>query len=106
MTEIDKGGAPQGNQNAKKGKLVTDAIRKALLKSADPDDPDYKKLHKMADTLVDQACDGDTKAIQLVTERMDGKPVQPIAGDEESGPIQIVINRFTAPADGADSDTP
>ena len=69
-TTNDKGGAPIGNQNAKKGKLFYDQLRKVLVQN------DCLKLRNIADKLVQAAEKGEGWAIKEVMDRMDGKAVQ------------------------------
>jgi hypothetical protein len=66
----NKGGAPVGNQNGKKGKLFYDALRIALLQE------DSKRLRNITDKLVKAAENGDAWAVKEIMDRMDGKPVQ------------------------------
>ena len=66
----NKGGAPVGNQNGKKGKLFYDALRIALIQE------DKKKLRKITDKLVESAENGEPWAVKEIMDRMDGKPVQ------------------------------
>jgi hypothetical protein len=66
----NKGGAPVGNQNGKKGKLFYDALRIALLQE------DRKRLRNITDKLVKAAENGDAWAVKEIMDRMDGKPVQ------------------------------
>jgi len=65
----NKGGAPTGNQNGKKGKLFYDALRIALVQE------DRKSLRKITDKLVKAAEEGDAWAVKEIMDRMDGKPV-------------------------------
>ena len=69
-TTNEKGGAPIGNQNAKKGKLFYDQLRKVLVQN------DCLKLRNIADKLVQAAEKGENWAIKEVMDRMDGKAVQ------------------------------
>lgn len=46
-------------------------------------------LRKVADVLIDSAMEGDLQAIKEIGDRLDGKPTQSIAGDEERPPIKI-----------------
>jgi len=73
----DKGGAPIGNQNAKKGKLFYDQLRKVLVQN------DQLKLRMVTEKLVDAAVDGEPWAVKEVIDRMDGKAV---AVQELTGP--------------------
>ena len=74
---VDKGGAPEGNQNAKKGKLFYDQLRMVLVQN------DKFKLRKIADKLVESAEKGEAWAIKEIMDRIDGKPIQ---AQEISGP--------------------
>ena len=70
VAPTNKGGAPIGNQNGKKGKLFYDALRIALLQE------DRKRLRNITDKLVKAAENGDAWAVKEIMDRMDGKPVQ------------------------------
>ena len=74
---IDKGGAPVGNENAKKGKLFYDQLRKVLIQD------DALKLRQIALRLVEAAEDGEAWAVREVIDRIDGKAIQ---ATEISGP--------------------
>ena len=66
----NKGGAPIGNQNGKKGKLFYDQLRVALVQE------DKKRLRTIAEKLVKAAENGDAWAIKEIIDRVDGKAVQ------------------------------
>jgi len=89
----NKGGAPIGNQNGKKGKLFYNQLRKALVQE------DSRKLRTIADKLVDAAEQGEPWAIKEVIDRVDGKAVQAteisgVDGDAvELKLIEFVIKR-------------
>ena len=94
-----KVGAPVGNDNAKKGKMFYDQLRKVLVQN------DQFKLRKISDQLVDMAIKGEAWAIKEVMDRMDGKPV---ATQELSGPDGALLKTgftlvFEEPANGNDS---
>jgi len=74
---IDKGGAPVGNENAKKGKLFYDQLRKVLIQD------DALKLRQIALRLIEAAEDGEAWAVREVIDRIDGKAIQ---ATEISGP--------------------
>lgn len=81
--------APLGNQNAAKGKLWANAIKRAIARKAAGDL--NSGLDSLADKLV-TACEmGDQWAIKELGDRIDGKPHQSVgvAGDEEGGPVKI-----------------
>lgn len=67
----------KGNQNAKKGKLFYDELRKVLVQN------DRLKLRDITEKLVEAAIDGEPWAIKEVIDRMDGKAV---AVQEVTGP--------------------
>ena len=69
VSPTNKGGAPIGNQNGKKGKLFFDALRVALVQE------DRKKLRKITEKLIEAAENGDAWAVKEIMDRMDGKPV-------------------------------
>ena len=67
---VDKGGAPEGNQNAKKGKLFYEQLRRILVQN------DHARLRKITDKFVKAAEDGEAWAIKEIMDRMDGKAIQ------------------------------
>jgi hypothetical protein len=67
----------KGNQNAKKGKLFYDQLRRVLVQN------DNFKLRQVTEKLVDAAIEGEPWAVKEVIDRMDGKAVQ---ATEISGP--------------------
>jgi hypothetical protein len=93
VASTNKGGAPIGNQNGKKGKLFYNQLRKALVQE------DSLKLRKIADKLVDAAEKGEPWAIKEVIDRVDGRAVQAteisgVDGDAiELKLIEFVIKR-------------
>jgi hypothetical protein len=66
----NKGGAPIGNQNGKKGKLFYDQLRVALVQE------DKRRLRTIAEKLVKAAENGDAWAIKEIIDRVDGKAIQ------------------------------
>jgi hypothetical protein len=70
VAPTNKGGAPIGNQNGKKGKLFYNQLRVALVQE------DSRKLRTIAQKLVDAAEQGEPWAIKEVIDRVDGKAVQ------------------------------
>jgi len=77
-------GAPVGNQYNAKGKLVTDAIRKAIVQDKG------KKLHKGVAALMDAFAEGQPWAVEQVMNRLEGKPAQGVIveGNPDGAPIQ------------------
>ena len=95
-TEVatNKGGAPLGNQNAKKGKLWTDALRKAIAQNP-------HKLRLAAEKLLDDASEGNIMAIKEIGDRMDGKAVQATSFEDADGNsiINAIEVRFVKPSE-------
>jgi len=93
VASTNKGGAPVGNQNSKKGKLFYNQLRVALVQE------DSRKLRTIAQKLVDAAEQGEPWAIKEVIDRVDGKAVQAteISGADgnaiEISQIEFVIKR-------------
>jgi hypothetical protein len=70
VVSTNKGGGQLGNQNAKKGKLFYNELRKALVQQ------DQLKLRLIADKLVEKATEGESWAVKEIIDRVDGKAVQ------------------------------
>jgi hypothetical protein len=70
VVSTNKGGGQLGNQNAKKGKLFYNELRKALVQQ------DQLKLRQIADKLVEKATEGESWAVKEIIDRVDGKAVQ------------------------------
>lgn len=77
-------GAPVGNQNAAKGTLWNDAIRRAVSRKAEGNL--NHGLDTLADKLVSAAEKGDQWALIEIGNRFDGRPAQAVivAGDDEN----------------------
>ena len=87
------GGAPIGNDNAKKGKEFLSALRRALARKASA--TDYRRgLDEIADRLVTAGYASEMWAIKEIADREDGKAKQQteITG-EEGGPVVARIER-------------
>lgn len=69
VESTNKGGAPEGNDNAKKGKLFYDQLRKVLVQN------DSYKLRKITEKFVEAAEKGEAWAVKEIMDRMDGKAV-------------------------------
>jgi len=65
----------------KPDKLVRDALKAALRQEPE-------KLKRIVGKWLEKAEAGDMAAIKEMTDRIDGKAVQPISGDDEGPPIQ------------------
>lgn len=74
-----------GNQYAAKAKIVSDAIRKAIVQE------DGKRLREGVDKLLDAFASGEPWAIEQITNRLEGKPAQAheIGGTGEDGAVVI-----------------
>ena len=66
-------------------KLFKDALTLAVKRS----DGDKSTLAAIANALVAKAVGGDVQAIREVADRLDGKPTQIVAGDENA-PLEII----------------
>lgn len=70
VESTNKGGGQIGNQNAKKGRLFFDQLRKELVQE------DAIKLRMIARKLVEAAQDGEPWAVKEIMDRVDGKAIQ------------------------------
>lgn len=80
-------GAPLGNNNAAKGKIWTDAIKRALARRSDTVEGG---LNDLADTFIEAVANGDAWAMRELGDRLEGKPAQTniLKGSEDS-PIVV-----------------
>jgi hypothetical protein len=88
-------GAPVGNQNAKKGRIWAEAIKRAVARKFNGDL--NHGLDRLAEKLVDAVSNGDLPALKEFGDRMEGKPAQAIIGGEDDDPpvrIQRVERRI------------
>ncbi len=84
-------GAPLGNQNGRKGKLWSDAIKRAIREKVEGEDWEAK-IAKLAGALVDEAKKGELQALKEIGDRLDGKPKQQIeATGEDGGPLKTAL---------------
>ncbi len=85
--------APLGNQNAKKAKVWTEAIKRALARySGESVDAG---LDILATRMVKAAAEGDEEAFAAITEkigdRLEGKPAQSVTvGGDEENPVRTI----------------
>jgi hypothetical protein len=75
--------AAPGNQYARKAKDWENALRRALDRYEKGEIVSGMALAKIAEKVVEKALEGDTKAIEEIANRLDGKPSQ---STEVSGP--------------------
>lgn len=71
-------GAPVGNDNAKKNKIWSEALRKHITQNP-------KDLAAAALALITKAKDGDIAAIKELGDRLEGKAVQQVVGAGDDG---------------------
>lgn len=71
-------------RGGKPDKLIRDALMGAIRQSP-------HKLKAAAENVLDRAEAGDQAAMQFLADRIDGKAVQPIVGDDESPPIKASL---------------
>lgn len=81
--------APEGNNNAGKGKEWKEALRYAVLNYEAPQIERGKALKLIAKKVVEKALEGDKDAIQEIGNRLDGKPVQAVEGTGNDGEFII-----------------
>ncbi len=82
----DRGGQP-GNQNAVRAKRWREAILRALARKSGSVEAG---LDAAADKLAALAIDdGDKWALEEIGNRLDGKPAQVIAGDDDLPPVKL-----------------
>ena len=65
----NKGGAPLGNNNARKNKLFYDMIKRRLTQKPE-------ELEKIVDILIVHATKGESWAVKEIMDRVDGKAIQ------------------------------
>jgi hypothetical protein len=87
-------GFQPGNQEAKKAnhgkrKLVTQQLISALNEAAG--ERDVTMVRMVVDALIGKAAMGDVAAIKEIFDRVEGKALQPVGGDEDAAPIKHVI---------------
>lgn len=75
--------APIGNKNAAKSRLFEQALHRAIAQ----DDGD--RVRRAAEVVLDKAAEGEIWAVQMLADRLDGKPSQTIVGGGENGEFQF-----------------
>jgi hypothetical protein len=71
--------APIGNKNAAKSRLFEQALHRAITQDSG------ERIRKAAENLLDKAAEGEIWAVQMLADRLDGKPTQQIVGGGEDG---------------------
>ena len=79
------GGQP-GNNNAAKGKMWTDAIKRALARRSDTVEGG---LNDLADTFIEAVANGDAWAMRELGDRLEGKPAQTTVHEGGENPIVV-----------------
>jgi hypothetical protein len=75
--------APIGNKNAAKSRMFEQALHRAIAQD------DGKRVRQAAENVLDKAADGEIWAIQMLADRLDGKPSQTIVGGGENGEFEF-----------------
>lgn len=81
--EEGQSGNPAGRP--KSAKLFKDALTLAVKRT----EGDKTKLARIAEALVETAIGGDVQAANSIRDTLDGKPTQPIAGDDDAPPVRF-----------------
>ena len=85
--------APEGNQNAAKGKRWADAIDRALAKRSKA--AGIQALDELAEKFLAEVEAAGILGFKELGDRLDGKAVQAIAG-ADGGPLTVEIVRFAS----------
>lgn len=85
-------GNPDGTPGPKAAKLFKNALTIAIKRT----EGDKTMLAHIAEALVTKAMMGDVPAINAVADRLDGKATQPISGDDEAPPINVMVGGLRA----------
>ena len=88
-----KRGAPIGNKNGSRDKPWTNALERALAQYEETDCRLGQAIRRIADGVVRRALDGDPIACKEIAERLDGKPVQPLAATIDTT-VTVEVVRF------------
>lgn len=90
-------GPPVGNDNATRGRIWRNAIRRALEKRSSSKDR-KDAVDALAEVLLQKAEDGEGWALKELGDRLDGKPHQTIGGDPEGVEIPVsMIVKYVKP---------
>jgi len=85
--------APEGNINWK-GKVWTDALRRALARAEHDPAVAHRTINSLAERLLEKAAEGDLVAMKEVADRLEGKAAQAMIlnGDDAGGPVRIGVD--------------
>ena len=83
-------GAPLGNRNNVKGKMIYDVLRKRLIQSPE-------RLERIVEVLISEAENGKEWAIKEIMDRVDGKPTQFNVLETDATVIPTIEVRFVNP---------
>src|SRR2546430_8491327 len=87
--EAGQSGNPQGSQP--RAKRFLQCLERAI------NEDDGKRLRAAAEKLLDLAAAGEYWAVQMLADRLDGKPVQQVGvSDSEGRPLTIGLIDFSA----------
>jgi hypothetical protein len=76
----------EGNKAAAKGRTVEKLLERILVQE------DSKRLRQGLEVLMDKVADGDQRALEFITDRLDGKPKQAIdIGGQEDNPLVTTV---------------
>lgn len=78
------GGAPEGNQNAKKAKIVEGGLRRALARD------DWKRFNDGCDAVADAFARAESWAVQFVADRVDGRVSQPVELGVDAAGVEAI----------------
>ena len=82
-------GAPLGNKNAAKSRLIEQALIRAI-KQRDLEAGDGETLRRIAEAQIDRALSGDPLSFDRVADRLDGKPKQQVdLGNADGEPFVV-----------------
>jgi hypothetical protein len=85
----NKGGAPEGNNNAGKGSQLSALLRAALNSN------DRLKMRQGVDAVADAFADGERWAVEFVFDRLEGKAIvkqELSTADGSSFPLGLTVN--------------
>jgi len=81
-------GAPLGNTNNTKGKMWTDAIKRAIARRAKDHTIDGG-LNELADEFLEAVSKGDAWAFKELGDRVEGKPAQSLTVEGGDNPLKM-----------------